>query len=658
MLTDSVVISLLLALSWSIGRSALRIMGGADDLKTLSIPVGISLALIAVNLLYFIGDLKISSIRNVLLACFILSGLYFAKKFQDGTREDITDLLSTVGIYAILVLPAIIGGEQYYVFRGNWWDHFTYLTAAYGFANHPLSSVTNFDIATLLSNEMLIFAKEHYNSRPSVMLLFSLFLADGHGDIFFRGFLYNSALLAAVFPSLLLIFRKIQDSADFKDIPQWLLSLLPAGYILGFWGQYIFDINAWGQLASLSLSLAFIASCITLLHHWFSPAQTKPSPTVPHYTVTVILFSGTWFIYPENALFHLVMVVVATASWLVYRRPVMTIRTIAWMVALPLFSLLFALPNYQTTISFILTQAADGLTKVKDWWIYFDAYLAGIDTPFPDLINAVFMSPDSSSALQNLVSGFWYVPFYSVTSFFGLYFITPRNDAGLFLFPWQMGVIIFSLSILFTFLNSLLGRFRQAGMPVFFLRLLCITGLLMTAYLAFKFQWWSAGKALLYTSPFLYILLMLPLLQQSRTPGRKPVQLLTTAVAATALVFSLGFGAARIYASTDAHGIGYYRNYPSIQGMENKQNINWRFDIEAAKGCGGVNLDRISHPFFLHYAKLKLAYAGIPYFTHRPVYSYLGQGDPIGTMPTIATDCFISPQFDHKGRFAVSVQKY
>lgn len=656
-MSDIIIISLLLLISWTFGRCALLFLQAEDNLNDLSIAIGLSLTIIALNLLYFIGDFRISSIRTGLLVCFIFSAFYIAAYIWRVRSFHASDLISAVTMYALLIIPAIIGGEQYYVFRGNWWDHFMYLTSAYGFANYPLSSIINFDTSTFLSNDLLIYANQQHSLRPSVILIFSLFLSKGHGDIFLRGFLYNSALLAAVYPPLRSIFQVIRNNIPSGATRPWLLSLLPAGYILGFWGQYIFDINAWGQLASLPLILAFVASFLILLDKWHSSGLVANHPPVRHYSVAIILFSGSWFIYPENALIHLCMLALATASWLFVIRPPAKFRTSVWLMALPLFSILFALPNYQTTITFLIPQAIDGLTKVKDWWLYFDSYLVGIDTPFDSFINSLMLTVDNVSSLQNLFSEFWYLPFYFITSFFGYYFITPQNESGFLFYPWQAIVIIFSIALSTTFFRSLFMKFRAADTPVVFIRGICIAGLIMTAYLAIKHQWWSAGKALSFTSPYLYILLLLPLLSFSSTLDRGPMKHIAVAVANIVLVLSLGFGAARVYASMDENGIGYYRNYPSIQGKENKMDILWKLDIEEARGCTGVNLGPFSQPFFQHYAKLKLAYAGIPYFTRQPVLTYLVVGDPIGTMPDIPTDCIITPYFDDKDRLTVSVRR-
>lgn len=657
-MSDIIIISSLLLISWTFGRCALQVVKAENSLNDLSISIGLSVVIIVVNLLYFIGDFRISSIRLVLIVCFVVSVLYLAACFWRGSRFPAADLISSFLMYAVLILPVLIGGEQYYVFRGNWWDHFMYLSVAYGFTNCSLSGILDLNNNILLSNDLLVYVRDQYNLRPSVILLFSLFLSKGSGDIFLRGFLYNSAFLAAIYPPLKMIFRIIQMKTNSDKVPAWLLSLLPAGYIVGFWGQYIFDIQSWGQLASYSFLLSFIASYLILLNKWYSSGWIGNRPPVCNYVFSIILFSGSWFIYPENALFYLIMFAAASAAWLTLIRPPAKWRVIVWLVALPLFSLLFALPNYQTTIGLIIPQTVSAVTTLgKDWWQYFDSYLAGIDTDIESTVNTIMLTINKIYPLQNVISEFWPLPFYFIASIFGFYFITPQGELSLLYYSWQLLVITFAIAITIAFSRNILLKFRESTIPILFLRVSCMTGLMMTAYLAGKDQWWSAGKALSFTSPCLYILLLLPLVYFAPASDKGPLKHVAVAVAYTALVLSLGFGVARVYASLDENGIGYYRNYPSIQGKENKTDMLWKFDIEEARGCSGVNLDPISNPFLQHYVKLKLAYADIPYFTLQPVLTYLVVGDPIGTMPNIPTDCIISPYFDNKGRFAVSVRR-
>ena len=51
-----------------------------------------------------------------------------------------------------LIIPASIYGEQFYVFRGNYWDSFNYLNSAYLF-----NSYSYFDLNTKNNNKFPTF---------------------------------------------------------------------------------------------------------------------------------------------------------------------------------------------------------------------------------------------------------------------------------------------------------------------------------------------------------------------------------------------------------------------------------------------------------------------------------------------------------------------
>lgn len=368
----------------------------------------------------------------------------------------------------------------------------------------------------------------------------------------------------------------------------------------------------------------------------------------------MLLFSGAWFVYPESGLVHLFMLVVSTLSWILVARIRLEFISAVWLAILPLFSLLLLLPNYQTTISFITGQASFGATTVNDWWIFHDAYFVGIEPPMTDLVNRFSrFDPNSVSSLLadnsflEAVSDYWHVPFNSVLALFGLYFITPSESAGVLWVPWVLLTMLLAMLFVFSFIRNISSNFRNTSASVFFLRSLSIIGLIICLYFFVELKWWPAGKLLSYISPYVYLVMILPLLRPSGYHHRLGVDTIGTLTAFILVLSSLSFGAARVYSSTDRNGIGYYRNYPSIQGPNNKVRIAWDLTIENSGICSAVNVDNLFYnPFYSHYAKVKLAYAGIPFYTTKPIVGYFGKDEPLGFMPFVKTDCDIILQSD------------
>lgn len=635
-MADVIAVAVAIGALWVFGECVLRLIDGSSvRFRWLGPVAGLTVAAIAVNLLYFGLHLEMRQIRLVLLFLCAAGILYLGFTWRRSPPA-LPPLLWCLGMYALLALPGLIGGEQYYVFRGNWWDHFTYITAAFGFANHPVTAVAGFDRAAILANELLAFAQGHYEARPSVMLLFSLFLTGGAGDLFFRAFLYTSALLALAYPPLYLLCCRLQGDTTSGGRPSRLLYVIPVGYVAGFWGQYIFDINAWGQLASLSLTLGFVTAYSVLLEERAS--GTGGCPPVPPYAVTLLLLAGSWLLYPENTLFHLGLTGAGTIVWYATVRPVPPLRQMAWLAALPLLSLLLTLPNYQATAGFIIRQASFGVGAQNDWWLHHDAYFAGIAPPMVDLAREIGALLGPNPDFGALVSRFWYLPFNSILALFGLYFVTSPVAAGGVGYLWLLLTVAAALLLSWVFIRTMMTGRSGAGVPSLLVRMSAGVGLVLFLYFLIRIRWWPAGKLLSYISPYLYLVMLLPVIRQDSY--RLP--LVSRLAACGLLGLSLCFGAARLHAAADRYGIGYYRNYPSIQGENNKLGLVWDFDAAAAAGCSAVNVDSLAgNPFYSHYVKLKLSYAGIRFYTTRPVVEYFGKNDLLGYMPAVPADCAV-----------------
>ena len=631
-MSGTVILDILVVLSfivvvWGIGAAVLKLLGNDGGYDSLALVAGCSLSLIAINLLYFSFGMSSSDIRILLLTvCCCCLGYLLLMRFHDGGSLPLRELISTLVVFLILILPALIGGEQYFVVRGNYWDHFSYLTAAFGFSKFRSYEVTGFTDAFLRSNELYRFALTNIHARPSVMLLFAQLLGQNSGDIFQRGFFFTSALLAFAYSPLHLLCRLLGDSQAKRSAAPWLLSLLPLGYLVGFWGQSIFDINAWSQLASLAFLLGSDAAMIILLRPWFQSADESPDspPSSVAYLVAGVLVAGAWLLYPENSLAHAGSVLLVACVLIPGALPEIRWNVVTYVAALPLIPLLCSLPDYRGTFLFVLRQLTVGAGKTLPWWTYFDSYVFGINVPFPDILTTFSFKSH------------WYLPFNTVVSLLGFYFVTPRQQMGLLHYPWVLTTIIFAVVLTRNFVFFLIRPPRHA-IARRYLQLFILSGIVFIGWYLLRQKWWTAGKILSYYSPYCYLALIYPLV--GMYGGTEPHHLpgISRFAAGAVLVLSFSFGAARIYSSFDENGIGYSQNYP----LEVRHNLIWKLDLDGARRCSCVRVD-IDDPFIGHYVKLKLAYAGIPYYSGLPINTYFGSGKNVGFMEPKVTDGTIS----------------
>ena len=102
---------------------------------------GYSAFIILLYLSYFILNLEIKYIYIFLIITSFLF-LINIKKFLDNfffTKENI--LVNLIIIFYLI--PLLVYGEQFYIFRGNYWDSSNYLSSAVLFNNYNYNDIIN-----------------------------------------------------------------------------------------------------------------------------------------------------------------------------------------------------------------------------------------------------------------------------------------------------------------------------------------------------------------------------------------------------------------------------------------------------------------------------------------------------------------------------------
>ncbi len=215
---------------WVLGRSAVSICSAIDS-DWLAMPIGLCLIGLTANLLYFGIGLTIPWIQRLLLFALLLC-LYWNIRQGIG-RQAWKTLLAVCGIFMLLAFPAWIGGEQYYVFRGNHWDHFNYINQALALLNNPYSVYHHALAGNFLDNDIFAHALLFIGKRPAVGLVFALLLPGGVGDIHLLAFLYVTVLWSLVFPAMYYAWKRILAAYEFKTNGIWFSICPPLAYVVG-----------------------------------------------------------------------------------------------------------------------------------------------------------------------------------------------------------------------------------------------------------------------------------------------------------------------------------------------------------------------------------------------------------------------------------------
>ena len=608
---------------WVFGRS-LIVVSSAKDCDWLAMPIGLCIVGLTSNLLYFGADLTVQLIQ-LLFLCALFPCLYLI--FSRGIRcDEWGRIVAVCGIFLLLALPAWIGGEQYYVFRGNHWDHFNYINEALTLSENPYHIYQNANVSRFLSKDVLLHGMTFIGKRPAVALVFALLLPGGQGNIHLLAFLYVSALWALVFPAACFAWGRILEAYDIEASRFLLFICPPFAYVVGFWGQYIFDINAWSQMASLSMQLAFVFAYMRLLKKLCDLPACRYQSIITDYVVSGVLAAGAFIFYPENAVSEALFLLAATIVWCAVVRKIPSVVSLALFTVSVLF--IAAAPNWDGTVGFLMGQIKSGTGHFPDWWVFFDSYWKGLHGSVPSQFGYI-------GKLANVI-----------LAAIGMYFVTPDYSMPSWIcYAWDIITIILSILVGYSLLICLFARFRVNQTSVF-LKVFFLSGVLFLLYFLWRDALWSLGKGLSFLSPYLFLVLCIGFAET----GKK----LTSALTRTNsfgdimikyfLIFfvisQIAFGAARLWCARDPNGIGYDNStYPSLQGTTRKTACLWNMDPGEYSQCKGVHLYNDTDPFYMEYMKQKLAYLGVPYFSSMPVKTHFDGGYEVGRQQHIITDC-------------------
>ena len=180
--------------------------------------------------------------------------LNFNKYLNELLKNKLVILL-VILISLIYILPPNTYGQQFYIFRGNHWDTFSYLSISSLFGEYSFLELNQEKFPGEYQHfdgiESLIFA------RPVTSLLITIFNQLLASDIFLTTYFFKILLIILSSISFYEIIQNFKLSRIEKNI---LIFIFP----FSFWLIYIFEIDALSHLASLSVFLLFINEIVKL----------------------------------------------------------------------------------------------------------------------------------------------------------------------------------------------------------------------------------------------------------------------------------------------------------------------------------------------------------------------------------------------------------
>lgn len=599
---------LFISAAWITGLTALKLTGieekGYRFYSYISIPVGITIYAVTATLIYLRLGLPISAVRLSYALLALVSVAILRKKKVNMT--EIKGLTAQLLLFTIMLLPGIFCGEKYYVHRGNIYDHYFYLSEvvymclqklSYGWKEMP--NITN--VSEILTAG---FAGIH-SDRPTTPLLCASLAARGWGSIFFQAYLYLIMVWSATWGAFMFameLFTKgwKSKSSSSPGLLQGILSIL---YLWGFYGQIQYDINAWSQLTAMGSLLAYVCIYLLIL------ADLLKSSTIGfrQYLLLWLMGVGLFLIYPENTMIHGALLLgVSLCLWL-GQKSRLSGKSVAALAALPLLIVAVSALLDFSAVRFAVFQVNSAGDDIRQSWAsYFNRYWLGY-FPYVD-------SWGWRSGVKKLIA---FIP-----SVFGMFLLAP--DYGLqtkvLKFAWMSGAILVICGI-FILLGKQAVRIRrqwakkEAEYNQAFL-LMTVMGMAIFLFMLLEKKYWSAGKLLLYVSPYIYLVMVEPFFRfvRERERSKGITASVTVVISCLFLACQMFMTGMRAYdAAANPDGTGYLGNYPSDQMPYLKEKYPYGFHAENYRDTATVAVN-IDDNWYQDYIEIALTYEGIPFY--------------------------------------------
>lgn len=349
LLISFLTLTSLIFTSHIIGSSCLKFLKIEENF--LCIITGYSVIVLISNTLFFL-DFKVYFIRNTLIFFLVLSLSFL---FFNSLKFNFVKIFKDqIFIYFFFILIILFYGEQFYIFRGNHYDAINYTAMSLLSSNFSYSEIEQINL--FHSNSFYHdYSKVFLHDRPTVSILISLVYLPKIIDLFLVNYIFKIFFLVIVQQSFSYFISKIYY--EFSRIKIFFISNI---FTFSFFTLYIFEIDAYSQLASLGISIVFLSLII------FSDFK--------NYNLKLILFlsvisSAFFLIYPEQAILYFILAL----SFLIYRDyKIFLTRN---LIFIPLF-LILTLPSFQI-YKFLLNQLLFSRDFTGDWWGYFGAFILG-----------------------------------------------------------------------------------------------------------------------------------------------------------------------------------------------------------------------------------------------------------------------------------------
>ena len=552
----------------SLGFFFLNIIKSKEYDKISSL-LGLSIFIFFSNIFYFFIYFSIDTIAVIFIFLFFVS-FYFNLKRSDKRfySVNISNFFLSIPILFFFLFLASIYGEQFYIFRGNYWDYFYYIKQAL------LISDNNFKNLTLhsygLSEGIIAVLNDKFNyEAPSVSIVLSFFLKLKFFSVFELTYVFTIILLSLVSISFNFIFFKINKVNYY---------LIPIVFTLSFWCLYIFEIQALRHLCSLGL---FISSIGLLYDFKINFNKQK----LNYFLILIFIESSIFLIYSEFFLFNALFLLIYFFL-LIFKKKIPPWNYKIILIIL-LFFVILSFPGYKSNLLSLINNIKNfkGLSGL-DFWGYYGAFILGKN----NLVNNSDFVENLKYQIHFNNLGSYNLFFYIIKShflnnynliliniipsFFGFYFLTLGSGGLLF----ASLIVAMSIYVITKFFKNLYFIFKHSNNFHLILISLLITWLTCSIILLLNNSYWGLIKLYFYFFIFFLLTTFFSYKKEKNFFYLSPNAL---------LIFLLTLFPFYKYSQYNS-GIGRNDSFPSILNSSLKSDFHWFIDRNEIKSCHNV----------------------------------------------------------------------
>lgn len=507
---------------------------------------------------------------------------------------------TTVIVTLICLAPGWTGGAKFRSFQSNPYDQMVYLGGSMTFRT--------VDHASMMA--------ESGHSSPDPILTKSAWYFDNRGAVSvvhaaIAG-VTGQSIVDSFHPFLSVLQANMLFAALFILVNVFALGyrlalLLASALTVGFFQQYVFDINSWSQLATQPLYPLIVAfAALAFERDRFSGDEI--SGAIRLAVMFGVLLGAVLYLYPEA--FAVYGPALAAVPLLALGQRVSRRAALFGITGLGLgacLAVLLGLLFWTGTLEYTHRQLTNAAGNAPDWWKYFSRYLFGSEQNYLEILTAPGSSPGQ------IAMAWFSLPVEALTAGFGLYVLLPGAS-------WPVALAIAWKIALYGFLALLLKgaadgfvRIWRTDLAGSAARMMgaCIAACLVPPLILWLGHAWAAGKGLSMAAPMLFLLVAGSLLSRPDMTGRTFGRL-----AALAFVFGhLALGLLRPVLVSDFAG----NELPGLptaaaEMRARKATLDWDYTSwdPPLRKCSGIVVE-VANPFMHQYARRVAFDLGIPW---------------------------------------------